>query len=350
MSRSFHLLALAAALVGCVAGPKGGAEEEIEFVDGDEAADAFTRRLDLRGTIGFGGSVEGEFRPSVGYAGYLFTARGGGTVSIDARGIGDVDTVLSVYGPQRGATWSRSRPIATNDDSNGTFDSHIDLRIETRGTYLIVVREYWESEGAFSLALACTDGACLAECRATGARCPLGSECAERVCIRAPCPSYCEPIDPVTACEVDSDCVEAPVNCCPCSMGGYSRAVNASYADSAPECDPSTPIACPAVYLCRDERPACVENRCQMVEAPAEVSCGGRRPGGPFVCPDDQYCHYEVSDICGWADATGVCRTPPTACTREFRPVCGCDRVTYSNACSANAAGVSIQHEGECEG
>jgi len=39
---------------------------------------------------------------------------------------------------------------------------------------------------------------------------------------------------------------------------------------------------------------------------------------------------------------------PPQACITLFAPVCGNDIVTYSNACEAGNAGVSILHEGAC--
>lgn len=44
--------------------------------------------------------------------------------------------------------------------------------------------------------------------------------------------------------------------------------------------------------------------------------------------------------------------TPPSEpmmCTMDWNPVCGCDGITYPNACGARAAGVPESTPGECE-
>ncbi len=41
--------------------------------------------------------------------------------------------------------------------------------------------------------------------------------------------------------------------------------------------------------------------------------------------------------------------TEPTGCTMDYQPVCGCNGVTYGNACVAENEGVLTYTEGECE-
>lgn len=123
-------------------------------------------------------------------------------------------------------------------------------------------------------------------------------------------------------------------------------------------CEPR-PEDCPA-----DAAPVCgcdgrtYHNACRALQAGVSVAsvgvcpdagafCGSR--GDQRYCAAGEYCHHDLGESCGWADAPGSCRRPPEFCLAVYEPVCGCDGRTYSNACRANAAGVSVQHEGPCE-
>ena len=86
---------------------------------------------------------------------------------------------------------------------------------------------------------------------------------------------------------------------------------------------------------------------------------GGSGPGGPcegiagLSCDEGLICILPPG-LCDWFDLLGTCVELP--CPSTYEPVCGCDGVTYDNACFAHLLGtvpptathVGVDYEGIC--
>jgi len=72
--------------------------------------------------------------------------------------------------------------------------------------------------------------------------------------------------------------------------------------------------------------------------------CGAAPCIDNSMCAGTEYCYFEEC-----TNDSGFCEPRPEGCDDIWEPVCGCDGQTYSNACYAAMAGMSVDYLGECE-
>lgn len=170
--------------------------------------------------------------------------------------------------------------------------------------------------------------------------------------------AHCLPFVPGVCC-LDSDggpilydtCVPLDEESC-CAEGGIFSGVDIVCRDAQACC---LPFGTPSI--CADMSPLCCSASFGIPQGPGSTCAESNDPGGCgqtcggfawIDCEDPaQFCKLPQGGCC--CDLMGICTPVPSGCLFFLDPVCGCDGVTYSNECEADAAGVSTDHHGPCK-
>jgi len=77
-------------------------------------------------------------------------------------------------------------------------------------------------------------------------------------------------------------------------------------------------------------------------------TCAPKATGAPCSTNDDCETTYCANNV-GECSAIGNCTEYPLRCTKDLRPVCGCDGRNYSNPCMAALNSTSVDYMGWCQ-
>jgi hypothetical protein len=137
-----------------------------------------------------------------------------------------------------------------------------------------------------------------------------------------------------------------------CSTGEFCEPPLGDCAPGAPgSCTNFFPLGCPLLV-----KPVCgCDGKTYTNFCFARGSAVGLSHNGPCeapcqahqaTCGSGELCKRPDGDCLQQAE--GTCMNTPESCPAILAPACGCDGITYSNACIADAAGVSVAAQGPC--